>query len=253
MTKVRHTRGAGTGHVAPEAPVNTLLVLLLGCEEPPPDVHHLSDLFRPYMVLNTGHEPGAPEQVQLYVHPVINGPCHPIPSLVATLDGRPLTRQHGEVMFGARKYDRDCALFEFTLEGGEVVVGETNEVKVTDGVTTFRMAVGGAFTPRRLSLVSRTGDDVVLGWTPATDVVAPKGDFGVELVAGGRRVVVARKDITFGPGTLAFRLPAGLEGAIDVSVVGTSLVQPAVTACEGAHSCEVSRLYTVEPLRIDSP
>lgn len=234
-----------------------LLLLLAACESepPPPEAHKLTDLFRPQVQLNTGSIPGGPEQVQLFVHPLTPGVCHPIPTIAATLDGKPMTRLHGRVE-GKKGYDRDCAVYEFTLDAKEIVAGATNVVTVTDGETTFTMEVAGLFAPRTVTPSAtdvKPGDTLTLAWSPPTDVVADKGDVGIELKAGAKRAVVRRKDIVFGPGTLTFTVPEGVSGEVAGSVYGTATIQPAVTKCEGAHHCGVSREYDVAPFTLRAP
>ncbi len=229
------------------------LALLAACgEEPPPEVHKLTDIYSPVVQLNTGSVPGGPEVVQLFVHPQLVGPCHPIPTLAATLDGKPMTRLTGRVG-GAMPYDRDCSVFEFSLDPKDIVSGPTNELRVTDGETTFRVVIENLFAPRTV-VASPTevkpGDTVTLTWTPATDTVAPKGDVGLELKAGDKRAVIKRTAITFAPGSLSFVVPEGLEGDVTIAVFGTAAVQPAVTTCEGATTCGVSREYDVPPVTI---
>jgi hypothetical protein len=203
--------------------------------------------------LNTGSVPGGPEQFQLLLHPELTGVCHPIDALAATFDGRPLTRLHGRVT-GAVPYDRDCSVFEFTMDATAVAPAPTNELTVTDGATTYHMVVAGLFAPRAMALAAdapvKPGDSVTLQWSPATDVVDPKGKVGLELKGAEKRVVLARKDLTFGPGTLAFVVPDGFSGAVTVSAYGTDVIQPAVTTCDGPFQCIVSRSYSVDPVTL---
>ena len=232
-----------------------ILSLLFACwfEDPPPEIHHLSDLYHPVLRVSTGHADGAPEQVRVMMHPELNGKCHPMDAITATLGGKPMTRLHGRVE-GEVPYDRDCTVFEFSMDAKDVTDTPTTEVLVSDGVTTFRSVVAGAISPRTLTPTTaqkvKAGDVVTFQWAPATDVVAPKGKVGVDLHAGEKRVVVGRKDITFAPGTLTFAMPEGIHGEVEVSMVGTTFIQPTVLACEGAFKCEASRLYTVEPVKI---
>jgi hypothetical protein len=225
-----------------------LLALLLACaEEPPPAQHRLLDFFEPLVQLNTGSVPGGPEVIQLFVHPKMVGKCHPIPTLTATLDGKPMTRLTGRVM-GPEPYDRDCSINEFSLDPKEIVVGPSHALVVSDGATTWRMAISDVFSPRVATGPTAelaAGDPVTLTWSPATDVVAEQGDIGFELVAGAKRVVVKRKDITFAPGALTFTMPPGISGDVTLSVYGTAALQPAITACDGPKTCGVSREYDV--------
>ncbi len=233
-----------------------ILLALLACSDPPPpEKHTLMDLFRPQVQLNTGSLPGGPEQVQLFVHPLTPGVCHPIPGLAATLDGKPMTRLHGRVE-GKNGYDRDCAVYEFTLDGKEAVAAPTNTLVVTDGTNTFTVEVANLFVPRTVTPSAtevKPGDTLTLAWSPPTDVVAKTGEVGLELVSGDKRAVVRREDITFGPGTLTFAVPEGVSGELTASVFGTATMQPAVTKCEGPHACRVSRDYDVPPFTLRAP
>ncbi len=232
-----------------------ILLSLLACADPPPpEAHHLTDLFRPMIQLNTGSVPGGPEQVQLLFHPEFPGVCHPMPVLIATLDGKPMTRLHGRVE-GATPYDRDCAVFEFLLDPADIVVGDTHVLTITDETTTWRMAMGAVFQPRTLTRASdapvKGGDQVTLSWTPPTDVLDPKSDAGLELSVGTTRAIVRRADITFEAGSLRFVVPEGISGSVSVTVFGTESIRPPVTACEGPHKCGVSRSYSVPPLTLE--
>lgn len=231
-----------------------MLALLLGaCEEPPPpEEHKLADIWHPVVQLNTGAVPGGTEVIQLFVHPQLVGMCHPIPTLSATLDGKAMTQLHGRVE-GATPYDRDCSVFEFTLDPKELTFGPTSELTVTDGTTTYRVAIAELFTPRVMTASPtdvKVGDTVTLAWAPASDTVAPKGKVGLELRAGEKRVLVNRTALTFAPGSLSFVVPAGVEGDVTVSLFGTATIQPTVTACEGPTTCGVSREYDVPPVTI---
>jgi hypothetical protein len=233
-----------------------LLALLAACsEEPPPENHHLSDLFRPQVQLNTGFLPGGAEQIQLFVHPLTPGVCHPIPTLTATLDGKAMTRLHGLVP-GENGYDRDCSVFEFTLDPKDIVAGPTNALVITDGVSTITMEVANLFAPRTATASAtdvKPGDTVTLAWSPATDVLADKGDFGVLLEAGGKRASVKRQDLVVAPGSVAFPVPEGVSGDVTASVFGTAAMQPPVTRCEGLAACKVSREYDVAPFSLRLP
>lgn len=225
-----------------------LVAALAACvEEPPPEVHKLADIYSPVVQLNTGSAPGGPEVIQLFVHPQLVGICHPIPTLSATLDGKPMTQLHGRVM-GPTPYDRDCSVFEFSLDPKDMVVGPTNELVVTDGTTTFRVGIDNLFAPR-IATPSPTevkpGGTVTLAWSPATDAVAEKGAVGLELKAGDKRAVVKRADITFAPGSMSFVMPPDLVGDVTITVIGTVAIQPKVTKCEGPTTCGVSREYDV--------
>lgn len=235
-----------------------MIFALLACSDPAPpapEEHHLTDLFRPQLQLNTGSLPGGPEQIQLFLHPLTPGVCHPIPKLAATFDGKPMTRLHGRVE-GERGYDRDCAVYEFTIDPKEVAVGASNVVVVTDSVSTYTMEVANLFVPRTVTpsaTAVKPGDSLTLAWSPATDVVTKDGDVGVELRLGDKRALVKRKDIVFGPGTLTFTVPEGLSGEVTASVYGTLGVQPAVTKCVGADHCGVSREYDVPAFTLTLP
>jgi len=228
-----------------------LLALLLACaEEPPPAQHRLLDLFEPVVQLNTGSVPGGPEVIQLFVHPKLVGKCHPIPTLTATLDGKPMTRLTGRVL-GPEPYDRDCSVNEFSLDPKEIVVGPAHALVVSDGETTWRVGISDVFSPRVATGPTTeiaAGDTVTLTWSPATDVVAAQGDIGLELVAGAKRVVVKRKDLTFAAGSLSFTMPPGISGDVTLSVYGTAALQPAITSCDGPTTCGVSREYDVPPI-----
>lgn len=233
--------------------VPLLALLLAACgDPPPPDVHTLKDLWHPVVQLNTGSPPGGTEIIQLFVHPQLVGICHPIPTLTATLDGKPMTRLHGRVE-GSVPYDRDCSIFEFTLDPKDLVRGPTNELVVSDGETTYRIAIADLFAPRvaRPSATEvKPGDTVTLAWSPATDTLAAKGNFGVELKAGDKRVLMQREKMTFAPGSLSFVVPPDLTGDVTVTVFGTAAIQPAVTTCEGPSTCAVTREYDVPPVTI---
>ncbi len=230
-----------------------LAVTLAACaDEPPPEVHKLKDIYSPVVQLNTGSIPGGPEVIQLFVHPQLVGMCHPIPTLTATLDGKPMTQLHGRVG-GSTPYDRDCSVFEFSLDPKDIVAGPTSELVVSDGETTYNVGIANLFAPR--SVVAsptevKPGDTVTLAWSPATDAVAEKGAFGVELKAGDKRVLVKREAFTIAPGSLAFVVPPDLTGDVTVSMYGTVVIQPAVTKCEGPTTCGVSRQYDVPAVTI---
>jgi hypothetical protein len=212
--------------------------------------HTLKDIYRPHLQLNTGYVPGGPEQIQLFLHPELAGPCHPIPTLAATIDGKPMTRLHGKVE-GPEGYDRDCAVFEFTIDAGTVTQGPSTVVTVTDGTDTFTMEVANIFAKRTLTPSAtdvKPGESVTFAWSPAGDAVDPKADIGFTLTAGDKRVVLKRKDIVFGAGTLTFTVPADLTGDVSVQMFGMLGISPAVTRCEGAHACAVSREYDVDPV-----
>lgn len=234
------------------------LLLLLACADtpaPPPESHKLTDLFRPQVQLNTGAVPGGTEQIQLFLHPLTPGVCHPIPALVATMDGKPMTRLHGRVE-GKNGYDRDCAVYEFTIDPTEVAGDATSLVSITDGVSTYTMEVANLLAPRAVTPSATEvtpGDTLTLAWSPPTDTPTKDGDVGLELKAADKRAVVKRKDITFGPGTLTFVVPEGLSGEVTASVFGTLGMQPAVTKCEGADHCGVSREYDVASFRLKLP
>jgi hypothetical protein len=212
----------------------------------------LLDLFRPQVQLNTGSVPGGPEQVQLFVNPLTPGPCHPIPGLKATLDGVEMTRLRGKVE-GENGYDRDCNVYEFTMDAARVEQKPTNTLVITDGTNTFTMDVAHLFDPRTVTPSATTvkpKDSVTLAWSPGTDVLAPKGDFGIELKGGDKPVFVRRTDLVIGAGTVTFTMPEGVSGEVTATVFGTMTMQPAVTKCEGAHTCGVSRAYDVPPFQL---
>jgi hypothetical protein len=250
------------------------LLLLVACDPPPPEKHTLTDLYRPVMVLNTGGTPGT---VQAFLHPLLNGPCHPIDNLTATLGEQPLERLHGKVKQGDISYDRDCSVFEFT--GKEPAAAPTLDFVVTDGTSTGTMQVADLLAPRTITgpATAKPGDDVALTWAPATDVFADKGEIGIELrtapapakgakdtkpatVAttakdtepdGSKRVVIPRKSLKIEGNVLHFTMPDTVSGPVDVTVIGTAHIQPKVLKCEWAYQCEVSRAYDVAPIRID--
>lgn len=229
-----------------------ILPLLLACEEPPPETHMLKDIYRPHLQLNTGYLPGGPEQIQLFLHPELAGPCHPIPEVAATFDGKPMTRLHGKVE-GPDGYDRDCAIFEFSIDSSTITPGPSSVVTVTDGVDTYTLEAANVFAKRTLTPSATeliAGDSITFAWSPAGDVVGPKADVGFELTAGEKRVIVKRKDIVFGVGTMTFTLPADLTGDVTVDIFGNSGISPAITRCEGAHACAVSREYDVDPITL---
>ncbi|MDP2310570.1 MAG: hypothetical protein Q8P18_31415 [Pseudomonadota bacterium] len=231
-----------------------LALALAACADPPPpEVHKLIDIYHPVVQLNTGSVPGGvAEVIQLFVHPKLVGMCHPIPTLTATLDGKPMTQLHGRVG-GALPYDRDCSVFEFTLDAAQIVPGPTNELVVSDGETTYHVGIADLYAPR-VATASPTdvkpGDTVTLAWSPATDKVAAKGAVTLELEAGDKRAVIKRADLVFAPGSIAFVVPPGLTGDVTVTVFGTAFIQPAVTKCEGPTICGVARDYDVPPVTI---
>lgn len=228
-----------------------LAVALAACgDPPPPDVHKLLDIWHPMVQLNTGSAPGGPEVIQLFVHPQLEGICHPIPTLTAALDGKPMTQLHGRVG-GAVPYDRDCSVFEFMLDPKDIVVAPTNELVVSDGETTFRVGIADLYAPRVVTapLTAVTaGETVTLAWSPPTDKVAAKGAVSLELTTGDKSAVIKRDALTFAPGSISFAMPPDLVGDVTVTVFGTISIQPVVTKCEGPTTCVVSREYDVAPV-----
>lgn len=228
------------------------MLFLLACAEPPPEVHKLVDLYRPILQLNTGILPGGSEQVQLLVHPQFPGLCHPIPTIAATLDGKPMERLHGRVE-GAVPYDRDCSVFEFTIDGAQAAVQAQNTVRVTDGETTFEVVVANLFAPRVMTAsasAAKVGESLTVLWSPNTDTVAPKGSVGFLFEGGEKRAIVKRADLAIGPGSFSFKVPAGVLGEAKLSPFGTDQITPAVVSCTGAHTCNVSRSYDVPALTV---
>ncbi|MFN7145419.1 MAG: hypothetical protein ACK4YP_16720 [Myxococcota bacterium] len=229
------------------------LLALLGCFPEVPEAHTLLDIYHPMLQLNTGSVPGGTEQVQLFLHPELPGVCHPIPTLTATLDGAPMTRLTGKVE-GEAGYDRDCAVYEFTVDAATLTPKPTTTIVVTDGTTTLTMEVANLLTPRTMTPSAtdvKPGDTVTVAWSPPTDVVDPSVAVGFELEKGDESVMIPRKDVVFGAGSLTFTVPPAPTGQVTVSLIGTLGLQPAVTKCEGAHKCAVSRLYDVAPFTLN--
>ncbi len=231
----------------PATVVRPDMLLLLACAEPPPEVHKLIDLYRPVLQLNTGILPGGKEQVQLLVHPQFPGLCHPIPTIAATLDGKPMERLHGRVE-GPPPYDRDCSIFEFTIDGALAAIQPQNTVRVTDGETTFEVVVANLFAPRTMTVsatAAKVGETLTVAWSPSTDTVAKKGSVGFLFEIGDKRAIVKRADLAVGPGSFTFKVPAGVLGEAKLSAFGTDQITPAVVSCTGAHTCNVARSYDV--------
>lgn len=236
-----------------------MLLLLVACDtEPPPPPPSISMIQRPVLVVNTGATPSRAESVQVFVHPEQQGACLTIPTLKASVDGVPLVQLHGKVDQNGYKYDRDCDVYEFTLEAPVPPPAELSVVEVTDGTVTMRAEIASLFTPRALGVRGgpyHRGDVVTLAWSPAGDTVAPDGDIGVELTAGESRVFVGKDAVSLVDDQVAFTLPkdlpAAFTGPVQVEFRGTLAVQPTVKTCQWAVACQVSRTYVVAPVTIE--
>lgn len=229
-------------------------LLLTGCDDPPePPPQSMKLMMRPVLGLNVGvPKAGAPEKVVVLFHPEQMGPCHPIPSVVAKLDGVELTRLRGKVKTETLSYNRDCNVFEYELTPWTGPTGPTSTLEVTDGESTARMVVDNLFAPRTVTPEAAevpVGGEVVLTWSPATDVFDPKADVSVILTREGespRTVQAAAAD-----GKVRFTLPADLgAGPLSIEPTGTRFIQPHVAKCDWVVSCTVSRAYTVAPVAI---
>lgn len=232
------------------------LLTMMACGEgpaPPPPGMRL--MMRPILALNTGVAgPGGPEKAVAFLHPEQLGPCQKFEPTF-TLDGVPMTRLHGKVT-GQFRYDRDCNVYEYALEPATGVGGgPTSTLVVTDGVDTARMVVDNLFAPRTLApekATAKPGEEVVLRWSPATDVYDGKGVLGVTLTREGEEPVAVRgADVRFADGAVRFTLPADIApGPLGVEFQGTAFVQPHVAACEWVVRCDLTRTYTVAPASI---
>ncbi len=237
-----------------------IFLLVAACDltppEPPPA---LNQVLRPVLVVNTGSTGITSETVTVFVHPEQAGPCLPIPTLKATVDGVGLTQLHGKVKRNGYDYDRDCDVYEFSLEHPLGAPKDVSVVEVTDGQATIRAEIPALFAPRTLSLpaagtVYERGGEVRLTWKPAGDVVAADADIGIELRAGEDARFLGKTAVKHTGGEVVFTLPADLpanwSGPVSVEFRGSLDVQPAIKTCVWAVTCQVSRTYVVEPVTI---
>ena len=238
-----------------------IFFLLLACGlEPPPPPPALKMVLRPVLVVNTGSTGITGETVQVFVHPEQAGPCLPVPTLTATVDGVALTQLHGKVKRNGYDYDRDCDVYEFVLEHPLAPSPEVSVIEVGDGEVAIRAEIPALFTPRTLGVPSdpattyQRGDEVHLTWTPPGDVVAKDADIGIELRAGEESRFLGKSAVRHTGGEVVFTLPADLppawSGPVTVEFRGSLDVQPAVRTCTWAVTCQVSRTYVVEPVTI---
>lgn len=232
--------------------IAALLTLLACGEEPEPPPPGMRLMMRPILALNTGVAgPEGGEKAVAFLHPEQLGPCQKFEPTF-TLDGVPMTRLHGKVQ-GEFNYNRDCNVFEYALDPATGVgTGPQSTLVVTDGKDTARMVVDNLFAPRTVTpeqATAKAGEEVVLRWSPATDVYDGKGVLGVTLRREGEEPVVVRgADVAWVDGTVRFKLPADLApGPLAVEFQGTAFVQPRVAACEWVVRCDQARTYTVAP------
>jgi hypothetical protein len=235
-----------------------LSLLASACfSEPPPPPASINMVQRPVLVVNAGSTPSRPESVQVFVHPEQQGGCLVIPTLKASVDGVVLTQLHGKVDQNGYRYDRDCDVYEFVLQGQAPPPKDLSVVEVTDGTITMRAEVANLLSPRRLQVHGgpyKRGDEVRLGWTPPGDTVAPDGDLGVELRAGEASHFLGKTAVHLVGDELVFTLPEDLPpaftGPVEVEFRGTMAVQPTVKTCTWAVACQVSRTYVVDPVTV---
>jgi hypothetical protein len=234
--------------------VITLLSLLACGDEEPAPYQDFKDVFEPVLVMNAGDVPGKGETLQVFVHPERAGVCRPLPKLTANVDGVPLTRLHGKVP-GEKGYDRDCMVYEFTADAETLAkrtAGPDATVTVTDGVTSISGSAKNLFGPRVLEQDGPIGADrkLRLRWVPGGDRVDPAMKPALELKGGFKTQLLKPPELVLTPEAVEVVLPAEVSGAFTAEFTGTLSMQPSTTACTGAHRCEATRVYVVEPVKL---
>ena len=233
-----------------------VLAWLVACEEAP-KYDKFADVFEPSLTVNAGAVPPRGESLQVLVHPARVGVCRPLPELKATVDGVPLERLHGKVEMDTYSYDRDCNVYEFSLDTAGLAArpaGERSVVTVTDGVTTLSLETRNLFAPRSLAVVTDpvvAQGEVVLRWSPGGDVIAAESNFAVELVGEAGKWRVVPTAVT--PQDVRFTLPADARGELTAEFLGSKAISPPLLACTGAKTCQVSRVFLPAPVRLSVP
>lgn len=251
----------------PAAPVLFAALLASGCDPGTP-LSELpsSRLWASFMgsmrdFAQPGMPPGAPSAVQGelgWMEP--SGDCLPVEPIEVEVLSQPIEVTDAGWGFDPFSFRYQCPTsLPFFGELDASSVSEDDDVEVlvrgTASGAVARMVVRGAFASVRVEREGEgavaPGDEVVLLWFPADDVLP---DDLFVLVRDDMRQIFEEVPADVDGNRIAFRVPAGLgAGSYLVEIVPrTRFPSAPIVACEGVETCLADRLATpVSPVPLE--